>query len=413
MVFAELLILLSNNYLQVDLSALSAISLLLVTMALSVVMLFVLHSLSHSDARGIREWSAANGLAALALPLFAARGVLPDLLTVEVANTLLMTTTALMLAGFRRHLGLSVPWWRLAAAVAAGLAAVVVFHELTDSTGLRVVAMSLVHAVLCLAIGLRLHSAIDEAPRRYPYRFTAWAALAIAAVYFIRAAAYGMQARGAMRIDDTVLNLVFYSFGALALPALTLGAVMMTNAGIIARATYAAEHDYLTGARSRRAFFDLAERERARAQRTRASLSLLLFDVDHFKRINDSHGHATGDRVLVEIVQQTRAVIRSIDTCGRLGGEEFAVLLPDTGADMALRVAERLRAGLELPPRSSPGASGIPYTVSIGAATLEPGETIAAMLSRADQALYEAKAGGRNLVVWAQPGVPRIRDAAR
>jgi len=392
---------------------LSAVSLLLVTMALSVVMLFVLHSLSHSDVRGIREWSAANALAALALPLFAARGVLPDLLSIEAANTLLMSTSALMLAGFRRHLGLAVPWRRLTAWIAAGLAAVVVFHVGHDSMGLRVIAMSVVHAVLCLAMGVSVLGAVGTAPRRYPYRFTAWAALAIALVYIVRAVAYGMQARGAVRIDDSVLNLVFFSIGTLALPALTLGAVMMTNAGIIARATYAADHDYLTGARSRRAFFDLAERERARAQRTRASLSLLLFDVDHFKRINDSHGHPTGDRVLVEIVQQTRTVIRSIDTCGRLGGEEFAVLLPDTGADMALRVAERLRAGLERPPRSSPGASGIPYTVSIGAATLEPGETIAAMLSRADQALYEAKAKGRNLVVRAQPGGPRLRDTAR
>jgi diguanylate cyclase (GGDEF)-like protein len=382
-------------------------------MALSVVMLFVLHSLSHSDAGGIRAWSAANALAALALPLFAARGVLPDLLTVEVANTLLMSTSALMLAGFRRHLGLAVPWRRIAAWLAAGLAAIVVFHVVADSIGLRVIAMSVVHAVLCLAMGLCVLRAVDAAPRRYPYRFTAWAALAIAAVYFVRALAYGLQARGMVSIDDSVLNLVFYSIGALALPALTLGAVMMTNAGIIARATYAADHDHLTGARSRRAFFDLAERERLRAQRTRASLSLLLFDVDHFKRINDSHGHAAGDRVLVEIVLQTRTVIRSIDTCGRLGGEEFAVLLPDTGPDMALRVAERLRAGLEHPQRTGPGASGIGCTVSIGAATLEPGETIAAMLSRADQALYAAKAGGRNRVMPAQPGAPRIRDTAR
>jgi diguanylate cyclase (GGDEF)-like protein len=276
----------------------------------------------------------------------------------------------------------------------------------------RVVDMSVVHAVLCLAMGWSVHRALEQAPRRYPYRFTAWAAFVIAAVYFIRAVAYALQEHGAAHIDDSPMNLVFFSFGMLSLPALTLGAVMMTNAGIIARATYAADHDHLTGARSRRAFFELAERERARALRTRASLSLLLFDVDHFKRINDTHGHATGDKVLVEIVQHARGVIRSIDSCARLGGEEFAVLLPDTGADMALRVAERLRAGLEHPQRGGPGASGIPYTVSIGAATLEPGETIAAMLSRADQALYAAKAGGRNQVVRAL-GAGRVRDAAR
>jgi diguanylate cyclase (GGDEF)-like protein len=390
----------------------NAVSLLLVTMALSIVMLFVLHSLSHSDAKGIREWSLANALAAVALPLFAARGVLPDLLTIEVANTLLMGTSALMLAGFRRHRGVPARWRLLLAWVAAGLAAIIAFHRLADSMVLRVVAMSLVHALLCLAIGWSVQRAVADAPRRYPYRFTAWAGFGIGAVYLVRAWVYGMQVRGVARIDDSALNLVFFSMGTLALPALTLGAVMMTNAGIIARATYAADHDYLTGARSRRAFFELAERERARAQRTRASLSLLLFDVDYFKRINDAHGHATGDRVLVELVLRARTVIRSIDTCARLGGEEFAVLLPDTGAEMAQRVAERLRAALAQPQAGGAGEP-IACTVSIGVATLAPGETIAAMLSRADLALYAAKEGGRNRVVQAQPGAPRVRDAAR
>ncbi|MGB9107126.1 MAG: GGDEF domain-containing protein, partial [Telluria sp.] len=161
-----------------------------------------------------------------------------------------------------------------------------------------------------------------------------------------------------------------------------------------------ANHDHLTGARSRRAFFELAVREQARALRRRSPLSLLLFDVDHFKRINDTHGHATGDRVLVDIVERTGAVIRSIDTVARVGGEEFAVLLPDTGADTALLVAERLRHGLD---RALDQAG---YTVSIGAATLAAGETIDAMLSRADAALYAAKAGGRNAVVDARGVAP-------
>jgi diguanylate cyclase (GGDEF)-like protein len=190
--------------------------------------------------------------------------------------------------------------------------------------------------------------------------------------------------------------MIFFSAGALSLPALTLGAVMMANAGLIARAQHAADHDHLTGARSRRAFFELAAREQARALRRGGPLSLLLFDVDHFKRINDTHGHATGDRVLVDIVRRTGAVVRSIDIVARLGGEEFAVLLPDTGADTALVVAERLRKGLD---RALDEAG---YTVSIGSATLLAGETIEAMLSRADTALYAAKAGGRNVVVDAR-----------
>jgi diguanylate cyclase (GGDEF)-like protein len=190
--------------------------------------------------------------------------------------------------------------------------------------------------------------------------------------------------------------MIFFSIGALALPALTLGAVMMANAELIARAQHAADHDHLTGARSRRAFFELAAREQARAQRRGIPLSLLLFDVDHFKRINDTHGHATGDRVLVDIVQRTGAVVRGIDVVARLGGEEFAVLLPDTPADTALLVAGRLRHGLDR------ALDGVGYTVSIGAATLHAGESIDAMLSRADAALYAAKTAGRNAVVDAR-----------
>jgi diguanylate cyclase (GGDEF)-like protein len=379
------------------------VSLLLVTMALSAVMLLVLSSLRHSGARGIREWFAANAMAVVSLPLFAARGAVPDLLSVELANTLLLGTTVMMLAGFRRQLLLPVPWRRLGACVALGLLAIVVLHHGVDSVGGRIVAMSVLHAALCLEMGWLLSSHLRRARRRYPVLFTVCAAYANAAVQLVRALVYGARLGGAsMPWDDAALSMVFFSAGALALPALTLGAVMMANADLVDRARHAADHDHLTGARSRRAFFDLAAREQARTQRRGSPLSLLLFDVDHFKRINDTWGHATGDRVLVDIVQRTGAVVRSIDTVARLGGEEFAVLLPDTGPDTALLVAERLRSALARAPEAAAGRIEAGYTVSIGVATLDAGESIEALLSRADAALYAAKAGGRNMVADAR-----------
>jgi hypothetical protein len=132
------------------------VSLLLVTMALSAVMLLVLSSLRDSGARGIREWFVANAMAVVSLPLFAARGVLPDVLSIELANTLLLGTTAMMLAGFRRHLVLPVPWRRLGGCIVLGLLVIVVLHHGVDSTGGRMVAMSLLHAVLCLEMGVLL-----------------------------------------------------------------------------------------------------------------------------------------------------------------------------------------------------------------------------------------------------------------
>jgi diguanylate cyclase (GGDEF)-like protein len=373
------------------------VSLILVTMALSAVMLLVLSSLRGSGVPGIRVWFAANAMAVVSLPLFAARGAVPDLLSIELANVLLLGTTAMMLAGYRRHLQLRVPCRRLAGYIGAGFLAIVALHYGVDSVGGRVVAMSLLHAAMCFEMGVLLRPRLQHAGRRYPVRFTLYATFGNAVIQLMRALVYGAHLAGVpIPWDDAIVSMIFFSIGALALPALTLGAVMMANAELIARAQHAADHDHLTGARSRRAFFELAAREQERAQRRGIPLSLLLFDVDHFKRINDTHGHATGDRVLVDIVQRTGAVVRGIDVVARLGGEEFAVLLPDTPADTALLVAGRLRHGLDR------ALEGVGYTVSIGAATLHAGESIDAMLSRADAALYAAKTAGRNAVVDAR-----------
>jgi diguanylate cyclase (GGDEF)-like protein len=386
---------------------LNAISLLLVTMALSAVMLLVLISLSHSGVKGIREWAIANAMAVPALALFAGRGLVPDVLTIEIANTLMCSTGALLLAGFRRHLGQPVPWRALLAGILGGLCALVFWHHVHESIWMRIVAMSVLYALFCLSMGLTVVRALPARTntgslRRYPWIFSATAAFVIGALYLVRGLVYAAMVAGwSPPVPEPALNLAFFALGTLALPALTLGAVMMANAGLIARARHAADHDHLTGARSRRAFFELAAREQARSLRRGGPLSLLLFDVDHFKRINDTHGHATGDRVLVEIVERAGTVVRGIDTIARLGGEEFAVLLPDTGTDTALLVAERLRRILARAPDAAAKA-GIGYTVSMGVATLHPDESIDAMLSRADAALYAAKAGGRNAVVDAR-----------
>jgi diguanylate cyclase (GGDEF)-like protein len=402
-----------HQFFHEDPSMLSPVSLFLVMMALSAVMLLVLSSQTHSGAKGIREWLIANAMAVGAMPLFAARGHIPGLLSIELGNALLIGTSVMMYVGFQRHLGRSVPWRALTGFALASMTAVLALHYGIDSTPLRVVVVSLLHGVLCMAMGASVWKSLPMAGRRYPYWFTIGASFGVGTGLFLRGAAYGARVAGWLpHVDVPTLDLVFFACGILSIPTLTLGAVMMANAEIIARATYAADHDHLTGAPSRRAFFAMAERECALAWRKGAPLSVLLFDVDHFKRINDTHGHAAGDRVLVEIVERTVAVLRNRDGCGRLGGEEFAVLLPATSTGTALQVAERLRAALQrtpsdaAPERGADKAAtiGIGYTVSIGVATLEPGENIASLLSRADTALYAAKAAGRNRVMAAGGG---------
>lgn len=378
------------------------LSLMLVTAAFSAVMLLVLSSLSRSGAEGIRAWSQANWMAVVALPLFAARGFIPDLLSIELANTVYMSAITMMLVGFRRHLGQPISGAALLACMGLALATLMVFHFGVDSFHLRVVDMSLYHGGVCLALGLSVRGALPDAPQRYPYRFTAVTAFALAFGHAVRGLVSLAQAADiAVFFDVATWNVIFFSLGTITMPSLTLGAVMMANAGIIARTSYAADHDYLTGAWSRRAFFELAERERARALRAGTDLAVLLFDVDHFKRINDTLGHAVGDHVLVDIVRRTEQLVRQVDYCARLGGEEFAVLLPESNIDTSMVVAERLREALDRSMRISGSNEELAYTVSIGVACLEPNETITALLRRADRALYVAKAAGRNKAIRA------------
>jgi diguanylate cyclase (GGDEF)-like protein len=297
-----------------------------------------------------------------------------------------------------------VPARVLTAAVAASTGLLVLFHDIVDMVAVRVVLSSVSHGTVYAAIAVCLLRHGKPARAAYPQRFTAAVALVLAALHAARAVVYAGQYDARVTIfDGTGLNIAFVTLGTLALPVLTLGAVMMANDAIIRRTTWAAEHDHLTGAWSRRAFFGLGEREYERARRNGNPLSLLVFDVDHFKAINDTHGHAASDQVLADIVLRTETVIRSLDACARLGGEEFAVLLPDTGLDTACLVAERLRAALEQAAGIGDGAGGAGYTVSIGLASLQPGESLATLLKRADAALHEAKAGGRNRVRVARP----------
>ncbi|WP_051341351.1 GGDEF domain-containing protein [Azospirillum halopraeferens] len=159
--------------------------------------------------------------------------------------------------------------------------------------------------------------------------------------------------------------------------------------------------DPLTGAHNRRYFIDAAEQEIARARRAGRPVALLALDIDHFKRINDTHGHAVGDDALRAFTATCRTGLRAGDVFGRLGGEEFAVFLPDTDAAAACAVAERLRAGTAATVVPA-GAAELRFTVSIGVAACAHAEgTVDTLLSRADRALYGAKAAGRNRVAVA------------
>lgn len=170
-----------------------------------------------------------------------------------------------------------------------------------------------------------------------------------------------------------------------------------------------AQTDPLTGLANRRHFMAQAEEELSRTHRYGGPLSVLMVDIDHFKRVNDTYGHKTGDLVLRKFADLSRHMLRDIDTIGRIGGEEFAILLPETDGSRGREVAERLRSALA--EAELPVEQGLPlrFTVSIGIASLAgPGVNIDTLLNQADQALYEAKHAGRNRVraYEGRPGQP-------
>ena len=156
--------------------------------------------------------------------------------------------------------------------------------------------------------------------------------------------------------------------------------------------------DHLTGAYNRTYFFEALEKECARKRRYGQAVSLVMIDVDFFKKVNDVHGHAAGDRVLSEFAKQCMAMLRPVDTMARMGGEEFAVLMPSTDLHGAAQMAERLRLAVAAMTVQLPSAT-LHLTASFGCSELDGSCDVTSVLAIADKALYAAKRGGRNKVV--------------
>jgi len=172
-----------------------------------------------------------------------------------------------------------------------------------------------------------------------------------------------------------------------------------------------ASTDSLTGAMSRRSFYDQTAREIARAKRHGVHLSCALIDVDHFKSINDTHGHGVGDLVLKRVVSICKSELRASDYIGRVGGEEFAIMLPETLLATAIEVADRLRKALEATTIEVSGQS-VHVTASIGVTECTGAEqNTDLLLQHADAAMYQAKSAGRNRVVcYSKSDLKVVRD---
>jgi len=198
---------------------------------------------------------------------------------------------------------------------------------------------------------------------------------------------------------STVMALRYFNLSSFLL-AMTLTAISHAECVIIAenRLRAAADTDTLSGLMNRRRMSDHLQNEVKRASDRHRPLAVLLLDIDHFKVINDEHGHARGDQVIARVGEILRQAVRQHDLAARWGGEEFMVLLPDTGADVAMETAERIRRAIfSTVVRST--SSLLPVSVTIGVAGWREGESLETTIHRADLAMYAGKRSGRNQVV--------------
>ena len=174
------------------------------------------------------------------------------------------------------------------------------------------------------------------------------------------------------------------------------GATAYENARLYTRVQQLATTDPLTGVSNRRHFAEHAVRQLSIARRNHRPLVAMMVDIDHFKRINDTHGHAVGDEVIKQVASTLRVSVRDPDVLCRYGGEEFAIVMTEMHGD-PVDVADRLRVAIRENPVAAPNGP-VRLTVSIGVAELKPDDDLETLLGRADAALYRAKEGGRDQV---------------
>lgn len=352
--------------------------------------------------RSALQWATGSFMVALGLLLVGLRDLIPLWISAVLGNNLLFWGFLLFYVAVCRLLE-KPP--RLRPLLAMALLYFVVFHFLvTLDVPVRyrigvVSAMLSVIAVLMVRIARTPHSSSPH---------TKSALLLLQGFYgivLVTALGRGIHSvfftSGATLIfESTPVQVVSFLGYYFALIGAGIAFLLLQNGIAYHDLALIANNDMLTGVRNRRNFMDMAERDLALAQRMWRPLTVMMLDLDHFKRINDEFGHLTGDEALRHFGEILRSSVRSVDLVGRYGGEEFCIVLSDTTPEVARHTAERIRAEFSNIEMLHNGRR-VPLSVSIGiAGTVATGEarTMQQLINAADMALYEAKGAGRNCI---------------
>jgi len=354
-------------------------------------------------SHAVTSWGYGMLTLAAGMTGIALRGVLPDLVSVILANALILVSFLFVLRSVSpgRVQGASVFGWSV---VAASMLLLSYATYLQSGMPIRIVILSLAMALLVVQPVLAL-IAPPRTNRRAKF-FTAACLGGIGLTMLVRAGLATQWGAHADLLGPDFVQfasiLLFGVFGVLS----TLGVMWIEIENLRADLARLAMIDPLTETLNRRAFMLEYERELSRCTREKTGLALAIFDLDHFKDVNDTYGHQVGDQVLRRVADTLRESLRGHDVLGRYGGEEFALLMPGADVPAALAGTERVRLAVGEKPIEA-GPLSIPLTVSAGVAAYGVnGSDWESLLRSADAALYEAKRGGRNRTVAAQGAPP-------
>lgn len=358
----------------------------------------------------LRWWLTGIALHPLGFTVIALRDRLPVWAVIALGTTALAFSFSCMAIALRSFYGLPERRVRLyLITVMVGVAAVW-FTFFAPHLHARII---IVHVLLAALVGSGARAVFRYGgPRGRLPRITGALFALVTMLVLWRA---GLEAAWPTAPDQllraTPVNLA--SIGALLLLPLlaTIGFLLMCAESAQVQLERMARVDYLTGIYNRRAIDDLATRAISAARRHGDPLAIMIVDVDHFKLVNDEHGHECGDNALVEVVRRMREILRNEDLIGRQGGEEFVVVMPDIDLHSARAAAERLRHGFSDTPMALHDGDcpiELPLTISIGVAALDAtDQQFSHLLRRADRAMYAAKEQGRNRVMVADGQMPQ------
>ncbi len=359
--------------------------------ALLSLVLYFLKRAYPKPIKGLGDWALFPVLAFFASALYGMQGKWHHLISMALPNLLLVLTMLIQLRGTYKYFDIPVNTKLIFGIVFIALLLILwssgkseyYLHRLLFMTGFLAVMCGAQVKVLwkrrregfatkllvvtlvfmCIALGIRFISALIEQPPVGIFVYTPVQAFYLAS----------------------------NSIGIL---LLSISAMLLSSEQLRAEMVKLLRHDALTGALTRRTVFEYAEDELARSARRDVSFSMLLIDLDHFKEINDMHGHQLGDTVLTHFVHCVEDVLRRPSVIGRYGGEEFIVILPETSKEQAIQVAERIQSQL----RTQTVQPTVTASIGVSCSMRMPHDTLDAMIGRADAALYAAKRKGRNRI---------------